>query len=659
MPPGLRSNAVDQLTRLVATIIAQEIGSMPSEPSNRGAELRERLKNAHNNETILLPLREKDYGEYRGPFIIDKPVTLIGCNEQTPLFATGCPSLVVLSPGVKLENLDLSDTFDPSAGVCLLLEENSHPVLNHVTKNGRDLTMTRDHLIDLGEFLPHQEGASSWIELEVSGPSKITYGENCLHWLKISPTEQIAAGKFRLQFEISKSLGPDDFALGSFEITTGPAVNEYWVIAHALPAIPPRLLRGPIELWIGKDHRVLFSDGLVLGKNLFPERPDDGSIPDCQAVIQKEGANGGWAVYQLNKTPTSTIVDGHPIQPGQHALLQEGSLIQIDHVDLKVGTFKAPADFSVDKPLVDFGPTDAPFPDLAFTIQFHGQGVGKIHAVSTVPWLDVKPTELEFAKDEIKKIATSFTPEIANLPQARHLIRSAVLIRCGQETISLDASVLVKPDMVIPRTNIERLEFGTVTDWTDGHIKITVYNDGTKGWQASAKVDQDWITLAQQGLSIPPGKSATLSLWTNKKIENLTSPGEQAAKLVLVGDGIRVTREISARIQLKEANPVLETPVLELNSIAGEMCCTAPIMVSNSGTKDWNALIKPAVDWLDILGEDCLFVPAGGQNVILVQINSKAPTEDQNVPGAVLIEGKRHTLSVGVKTSLVHSAKST
>src|SRR5579885_3344130 len=69
------------------------------------AELRMALRTATSGDTIELAP-----GEYRGPLIIETPVTLRGQDRKTVVWRQGGPVIHVRTPGVRLERLLLERT---------------------------------------------------------------------------------------------------------------------------------------------------------------------------------------------------------------------------------------------------------------------------------------------------------------------------------------------------------------------------------------------------------------------------------------------------------------------------------------------------------------------------------------------------------------------
>jgi DNA polymerase III delta prime subunit len=72
-------------------------------------------------------------GEYKGPFRIERAIALRGEGENTVIFATDEPALIIAVPGVKLENLTVERTVGGNMGeVAIAAAPDTVPVLDRV-----------------------------------------------------------------------------------------------------------------------------------------------------------------------------------------------------------------------------------------------------------------------------------------------------------------------------------------------------------------------------------------------------------------------------------------------------------------------------------------------------------------------------------------------
>src|SRR5215510_14628931 len=107
------------------------------------SELRQALREASPGDTItLLP------GEYRGPILIYKPLTLRGEERRTVLWRHGGPIVFVRAPGVTLDRLLLERTIQRQ-GPLILHDDGCKP-----TTSRESTTLNADALISLGDLTP-------------------------------------------------------------------------------------------------------------------------------------------------------------------------------------------------------------------------------------------------------------------------------------------------------------------------------------------------------------------------------------------------------------------------------------------------------------------------------------------------------------------------
>src|SRR5262245_20970280 len=120
------------------------------------AELHQALRKASPGDTITL-----SPGEYRGPILIDKPLTLRGEDRRTVLWRHGGPIVFVRTPGVTLDRLLLERTIQQH-GPLILHDDGCEPTV----RASRDCTtLNADALISLGELTP---GATLKLPLELT-----------------------------------------------------------------------------------------------------------------------------------------------------------------------------------------------------------------------------------------------------------------------------------------------------------------------------------------------------------------------------------------------------------------------------------------------------------------------------------------------------------
>ena len=619
------------------------IPMMSSKQAKNGEQLRQKIKRAGDGETISLEAGE----EFLGPFVLDKPITLVGQGKQSPLHGQGLPAVIVLSPGVRLMQLELFDAFDPESGISLLTARDTQPELIDININGQAETMTKESVVDIGNILP-KEVASTYMEVEVAGVSNI----NCVgKWLNVHPPQLSRGGKHLIQLYCdSKYWGTDVVAIGKIEIITGAKTQVFWVTAKVQSAIPSKLVKEKIALSLGK-QRLRFAKGFLLGKNKFPGVRGADTMADRQAFLLKE-PSGTWAVFQPWRTISPTLVNGNELAWGQRFLLKEGDTIRAGKLDLKVEKFPTEGDYSVNKGVIDFGTTGSLATDTNFQVRNNGSRVATTKFVSTVPWITVRPAETDIKRKDIIDVQSSVTREVNSLSEGKHMERGAILVIGKKETLYLDAGIEVLPRPAIDPKVSGDFNFGVVTDWQKASSQVTVTNQGTQEWKPAVKADQDWLSPDKPSLNIPPGQSTVLKLHLNQKVEPLGPKNNLAGQVTLDGDGTSEDIKVKAQLNLAVSKPVTETTLLDFGEL-DEWAQANPgtLVVRNDGDKDWLATIRTNADWLDI-PEKTFTIPAKKRKSLIVKLNGNIPVGIHTVKNAIVIDGDGHSLSVQADVTL-------
>lgn len=620
---------------------------MPSRPFLHGVELRRKIREAQPGDVLHL-----EHGiEYEGPFVLDRRISLVGHGDATQLFARGGPAVVVLAPGIRLEHLGITDAIDPDGGTCLLVERQAGPVLVDVRTEGRMAAVSREQVIDLGDFLPQQQGLS-FLHVEVAGPSIVSCGESSARWLWAGVGDNLdkslpAAGHHLLRLGCdARMIGTGGLAVGELRIATGSEVRTLWVTAQVLAEQPPDLLIGDIALRLTKGPLIRFSEGFVIGRGRFPLLPAVSSLEEKQSILLRE-AGGVWSLFQPWKTRVPTLLNGVPLALGQRRLLRTGDRIRAAELELAVEAFRGPAAFSVASPLVDLGVADGRPARGGLQIRSHAAGKTKLTILPTVSWLHVDPSAVELKKDETRDVRVNWTDAVTSLPPTRHRERGALLIQGKNETLCVDATVEVLADFIAPR-GAGSLDFGTVVDWEKAGASVNIGNGGTQVWRPAVKVDGDWLTSDCSSLTVPPGTDVALSVRLNEKVLDLPPVGDQVVTLRLEGDGALLELRVTARLQLNTGPiPRLISPPLDFQDVRNpEGASPMTVLIHNRGRRDWQAALR-AVPWLEVPAG--LVVPAGKQKSFVVCLNDRLPVGSNIVKDAILLHGEGKELAVEVR----------
>ena len=145
-------------------------------------------------------------GEYKGPYIIDKEITIRGLGENTEFFAENEPVFTILAKNVRLENLVINRTVGGETGaVAIQAEQNIKPVLKDVKLNGKAENVKWENArwnipsqFDFGEMQSNWQISKSF-SLEVAEPCQITCK---VSWLQIKPSH-VSPGPQEIKIEVN------------------------------------------------------------------------------------------------------------------------------------------------------------------------------------------------------------------------------------------------------------------------------------------------------------------------------------------------------------------------------------------------------------------------------------------------------------------------
>ncbi len=131
-------------------------------------------------------------GDYKGPFTIEKAVTIRGTGADTVIFAVDEPALVVKVAGVRIENLAIARTVGGDTGeVVLSADAGTSPILNQVRLRGTAANVQWEGaswdipaVLDFGEIESNRQVQRSW-DLQLEEPCEVISEMN---WLYVQPS---------------------------------------------------------------------------------------------------------------------------------------------------------------------------------------------------------------------------------------------------------------------------------------------------------------------------------------------------------------------------------------------------------------------------------------------------------------------------------------
>lgn len=123
------------------------LGSKPSSHiDSRGLQIR--LDAAQAGDVIELIT-----GEYQGPFLVDKPLTIRGRGRLTPLWTHTSPVLLVICDGVVLDNVLIETTVSETIPPIFSLHTSSPELRGILPPTLRSQVMSQHQVIDLGVLI--------------------------------------------------------------------------------------------------------------------------------------------------------------------------------------------------------------------------------------------------------------------------------------------------------------------------------------------------------------------------------------------------------------------------------------------------------------------------------------------------------------------------
>lgn len=145
-------------------------------------------------------------GEYKGPFTIQRSITIRGTGASTVIFAVDEPALIVKVSGVRLENLTIARTVGGDTGeIVLFATSETAPICQSVQLTGvapnvqwEDASWDIPAVLDFGAVETNRLVERSW-EVQLGAPCKIS---SDVTWLRLQDS-QLYPGVQNLQLVLN------------------------------------------------------------------------------------------------------------------------------------------------------------------------------------------------------------------------------------------------------------------------------------------------------------------------------------------------------------------------------------------------------------------------------------------------------------------------
>lgn len=450
------------------------------------AELREALQTAPPGAVIELAP-----GEYGGPFVLTRPVTLRGHNRQTVLWRRGGPVIDVHSAGIRLEKLLIERTVQ--SGPLVIHRPGCAPV-------GKESMETDTNtLIDLGELLPGSNITLS-LELDVSAHTEIS--ATGLYGVRVSPAV-LEAGTHRVSLTVDgNAILRGEILLGEVTLREGDQTRYLWISGVVAESSAVRPLPAGQVLCLAHRKLKLYpsASGLYLeGAQLTAL--ELGNLPTGECGFVQRETGGLLSLFVNAKAPAEVRLNDQPVPPNSRRLLRQGDRLLLDEVAFTIEAAE-PMPVEIPDAALTFADFDTRFPDALILTVRTPKAAWRGRVITATPWLSVQP-EGYFR-----------VPPGRNLDWAIALNEEALALADGQHTGALLIEGAGQAQVVDVRLNVHRppvalqvqpldlgeIEWGLLeaaeADGTEsaGRVhEIRIANVGRSGWAGTLHANVPWL----------------------------------------------------------------------------------------------------------------------------------------------------------------------
>lgn len=585
------------------------------------AELRKMLITSAPGDTIELAP-----GEYRGPFLIDKPLTIRGEDRRTVLWRRGGPVLYVRSYGVRLERLCFERTIE--TGTLIIHDRECDP-------SGKE-SMEAETLISLGELTP---GSTLTLPIEIETRGRADISVAGMYGAQISPAVLEEAGKHTVTLSLDgTSILKGEVLLGEMTLNEEDSTRYLWISGVVLDAPPPEQ---SYALATKKMRLHPSPNGLVIDGNLLTAL-EGGVYKGRYAVIQRE-PSGNLYLYVPGEPPLPVLINDRSIPRNTRQLLRQQDVIKIGKAIISVQPVEPPS-ITLEPENVTFTEFGTQFPDpIALTLKPRAGWVGQL--LATVPWLTVTPTgtiRLGGTKPQTWQIG--LTEDALQLPNGVYDTLGALLLTSNDHLISLDVHLEVKrPNVAL---TIQPIEAGSVeASWPSEHeIEFQIANFGRSAWSGTLRSTVEWLEVLTP---MPIGGETWSATLVQLKVTAPSKPDVKPGK-VEVADALVLTHD-DGTMQAIPASLIIEPSqghlIIDAEQVSFEdvergtpNLPSVTLTVRNVGGAALTASVEAFNAWVEV--EPASFTIASGEALDLTIDLLNVP-DNQPLNTALLIDELR------------------
>lgn len=596
-------------------------------------------------------------GEYEGPFVIDRPLRVVGQGSGSVLWARRGPVIIVQSPGVSLEHLAIEATFD-SQDLAILAEPQTNPVLKDVTVRGqfRDMTTSHDSwqlppVIDLGDLVP-QQLFTTFVAVTLTEPIVV---DTDIEGLRATIEFAGPTGQCWLCLEYAPQyLRPETLVRGQIQLAGSTNTRRIWVIGRVLPVSAQPVPQVQLMLTNGK-KQIFITNGFMLGKSQLSGMPGSQTIGERQSYIAKN-VDGSWGIIQHMGTLPRTRLNGELLWSAQRRSISPGSLIQVDQLTLKVEAVTKPPQQSIGPLTLDLGTVslfDQASPGL-ITLKNNARQTWNAQVVRTVSWLRVNHPAIQCKGKSQNQVVVELDPSARHLPAGRYTAPSGILITDGDRWWPVDVTVNLTLPQICLVVEPATVDFSLVNPWVKLPVQtVKLHNNGQKDWQGTVSASAPWALLSPEQIVCAAGAEVQIQVSLSADTLQMLPPGTNQPQeaLVIEGTGQRLVVTGMFEVEERQTRIDIAPQVLDMGVITKtEPYPAKELSARNAGLKAWDGKVTITVPWLSAMPHE--FRCASGQEAsIKITVNSliqHLPFGPLTGQGIVLIEGHQVRQSIDI-----------
>jgi hypothetical protein len=604
-------------------------------------ELRKALRAATPGDMIELAP-----GEYRGPLLIEVPVTLRGRDRRTVLWRQGGPVIYVKTPGVKLEKLLLERTVYRD-GPLVVHDADCAPI-------GKE-SKALDTLISLGNLLP---GSTLTLPLALEIADRTEIVVTGLHGAQVAPNILETPGTHTVWLTLDgNAMQRGEVLLGELTLREGDATRYLWLSGMVSDTLPP----GQAYCLVSRKTRLYPSQRGLMLDGLQLSRLEGASLSGHYGYVGRDSS--GCLFLYLPDAPTSPVsLNGETVPQRTRFLLKEKDTIKIGSVSLSVQPAEPPS-ITVEPPVLTFADFDEGFPDPVTLTVRNGKSAWKGRIIAAAPWLDVLPEgDFRIPPSRSNDWTIQLNSQVLDMPNGLHEAIGGLLVVGTNQALGVDASVNIRrPDVAL---QIAPLEAGSL-EWqrpVEQVLDLRIGNLGRGIWTGNVRPAVPWLqVITPMPVSCGPWSEIVVQFQLTPSWDNLPV-GTYALPRAIMVETPNGEIAVPARLEITPARGHITAVTPQIAFDQAERNAPLPdsvLEIRNDGGAPWTGTIRAVNGWVrlrpDTFTEDNA-IPAGASaevEVHLLDIPADLALDTPILVDEVRLEGQDESETVGVQLTVV------